>query len=439
MISAPVAQQLLLMVAQGVFVGALLVAAFRLRQTFGLALVYIVFGIIFQYANLLAGSVYIPLSSWLVVSPGSVVLFPAILFLVLFVYLSEDAVEARKLIYGVAIANLVFIPLGLLIGAQLQSPQVINPFHLAPGLFGVQPRIVASSAIVLFLDTLIVVLLYEWVSRYTRSLFLRVWLSLTATLYFDSIAFATAAFAGSPFYTDIMLSQLVGKTVAALVYSVLLATYLRYFNVNESMVVGEGRALGAMFRVLTYRQRYEELQKMVVRDPLTNVYNRGFFDEALEKYVAFAKRAGRPLSMMMLDIDYFKRVNDTYGHTEGDRVLKIIAATISASLRASDYVCRYGGEEFAVLLPQTDLEQASVLAERIVAEVPHALAEGWRGAGTMPVTVTIGVAEFPIDAADGAELVRSADRRLYAGKAAGRNRVAYTDYPVFGSPSPAAG
>ena len=295
MFSPYVAQQLLLMVVQAVFVGALLVTAFRLRGTFGPALVYIVFGVIFQYANLLAGSVYIPLTPWLVVSPGSVVLFPAILFLVLFVYLSEDALEARKLIYGVAIANLVFLPLGLIVALQLQSPQVINPFHLAADLFTFQPRIVFSSALVLFIDTLFVCLLYEWVGRYTRSVFVRVYLSLTVTLYFDSIAFATLAFAGSPPYVDIMLSQLAGKTVAALIYSILLATYLRYFNVTESVVVGEGRALGEMFRVLTYRQRYEELQKIVVRDALTNVYNRGFFDEAIEKYIAMSKRSGRPI------------------------------------------------------------------------------------------------------------------------------------------------
>jgi diguanylate cyclase (GGDEF)-like protein len=431
--------QLLLMVVQSVFVGALLVASFRLRRTFGLALVYIVFGVIFQYANLLAGSVYIPLSSWLVVSPGSVVLFPAVLFLVLFVYLSDDAVEARKLIYGVAIANVVFLPLGLLIAVQLQSPQVINPFHLSPDLFGVQPRIVVSSAVVLFIDTLIVCLLYEFVSRYTRSIFLRVYLSLTLTLWFDSVAFATAAFAGSPEYVNIMLSQLAGKTLAALVYSIVLATYLRYFNVAESMVVGEGRALGAMFRVLTYRQRYEELQKIVVRDALTNVYNRGFFDEAIEKYVAMSKRSGRPICMMMVDVDFFKRVNDTFGHAEGDRVLQLIAASISASLRVSDYVCRYGGEEFAILLPQTELAQAAVLAERIVAELPRALATGWRGAEAMKITVTIGVAEFPLEAGDGAGLVRVADRRLYAGKAAGRNRVAATDYPALAITLPAPG
>jgi diguanylate cyclase (GGDEF)-like protein len=426
-------QQLLLMVVQAVFVGALLVVSFRLRRTFGLALVYIVFGVIFQYANLLAGSVYVPLSSRLVVSPGSVVLFPAILFLVLFVYLSDDAVEARKLIYGVAIANLVFVPFGLLVAQQLQSPAVINPFHLAPDLFSVQPRIVVSSALVLFIDTLIVCLLYEWVSRYTRALFLRVFLSLAATLYFDSIAFATLAFAGSPAYVDIMLSQLAGKTVAALIYSIVLATYLRYFNVAESMAVGEGRALGEMFRVLTYRQRYEELQKMIVRDALTNVYNRGFFDEAIEKYVAMAKRSDRPICLMMVDIDYFKRVNDTYGHMEGDRVLQLIAGALVSSLRISDYVCRYGGEEFAILLPQTDLSQAAVLAERIVGDLPRALAGGWRGAGTMNVTVTIGVAECPREAGDAAELIEIADRRLYAGKAAGRDRAVATDYPAIES------
>jgi diguanylate cyclase (GGDEF)-like protein len=192
------------------------------------------------------------------------------------------------------------------------------------------------------------------------------------------------------------------------------------------MVVGEGRALGEMFRVLTYRQRYEELQKIVVRDALTNVYNRGFFDEAIEKYVAMSKRSGRPICMMMVDVDYFKRVNDTYGHAEGDLVLQLIAEAIVASLRVSDYVCRYGGEEFAILLPQTELAQAKVLAERIVDEVPRALSTGWRGAEAMKITVTIGVAECPLEAAGGVELVRVADRRLYAGKAAGRNRVAVT-------------
>ena len=363
-------------------------------------------------------------------SPGSVVLFPSVLFLVLFVYLSDDAVAARKLIYGVAGANIVFLPLGLLIAQQLQSPAAINPYHLMPGVFTVQPRIVISSAVVLFVDTLIVCVLYELVSRWTRSLFLRVFISLTVTLYFDSVAFVTAAFLGEPAYLDIMLSQLAGKTVAALIYSAVFATYLRYFNVAESVVVGDGRALGEMFRVLTYRQRFEELQKVAMRDSLTNVYNRGFFDESLGKHVAMSSRSGRPICMMMLDVDFFKRVNDSYGHAEGDLVLQIVAAAIVANLRVSDYVCRYGGEEFAVLLPQTVLAQATMLAERIVIGVPRALASGWQGAATMPITVTVGVAEYPAEAVDGIDMLRIADRRMYAGKEAGRNRVIAGDAPA---------
>jgi hypothetical protein len=257
-VTTSVGQQLALMMVEAAFVGALLVTSFRLRRYVGLALVYIVFGVIFQYSALLASSVYVQLAPGLVVSPGSVVLFPSVLFLVLFVYLSDDAVEARKLIYGVAGANVVFLPLGLLIAAQLRDPGVINPYHMLPALFEIQPRIVLSSAVVLFLDTLLVCLLYEFVSRFTRTLFLRVYVSLTLTLYFDSIAFSTAAFAGSAHYVDIMMSQLAGKTVAALIYSIVFATYLRYFSVSESVVVGEGRGLAEMFRVLTYRQRFEE-------------------------------------------------------------------------------------------------------------------------------------------------------------------------------------
>jgi diguanylate cyclase (GGDEF)-like protein len=98
-------------------------------------------------------------------------------------------------------------------------------------------------------------------------------------------------------------------------------------------------------------------------------------------------------------------------------------------------VCRYGGEEFTILLPQTDIVQAQMLADRIVSELPQALSTGWAGAGTTPITATIGVAEAPREARDGLELVRVADRRLYAGKAAGRNRVVTTDDVTVAAPS----
>jgi diguanylate cyclase (GGDEF)-like protein len=139
--------------------------------------------------------------------------------------------------------------------------------------------------------------------------------------------------------------------------------------------------------------------------------------------VALAHRSGRPMCMMMLDIDAFKSVNDTYGHAEGDKVLQLIAASLVNAVRSSDYVCRYGGEEFAILLPGTELEQANVLAERIVADIPRTLSTGWAGAGVRTVTVTIGVAEYPREATSSSDLLSVADRRLYAGKNAGRARV----------------
>ena len=428
MFAPGVVQQLVLMTSEALFVAVLLATAFRLRPTLGLAFVYIVFGIIYQVAALLAGSMFVQLSPSLVMSPGSIVLFPATLFLVLYVYLRDDALEARKLIYGVAAANVIFIPLGLMIGAQLTQPDIVNPFHLTPDFFATQPRLAISSTVVLFLDTLLVCVLYEFVSRYTRLMFVRILVPLLATLFFDSIAFTTGSFAGQPFYVSVMISQLVGKTFAGLVYAIVLTAYFQFFSETERPVVGGSKGMRATFRVLTYRQRYEELKKLVVRDPLTGVYNRGFFDEAIAKYVSMSDRSGQPICMMMIDVDHFKRVNDSYGHADGDRVLKIIATAIASCLRVSDYVCRYGGEEFAVLLPHTALGQATVLAQRVRAEIPLACNSGdWNGSRSMPITATIGVAEFPGNAIDGDELVRIADRCLYEGKGAGRDCVVSSD------------
>jgi len=420
-------QQIFLMVGEAIFVGALLLLAYRLRDLFGPSPVYIIFGIIFLYASLLAEDFNIRLTPWLIVSPGCVVLLPAVLFFVLVVYLTSDAVEARKLIYGVSGANIALLPLGLVIALELQSQTIVNPDHLVPALFIAEPRVVITSALVLFLDTLLVVLTYEFLRRKIPSLFLRVLLSLMIALAFDSVCFVTATQIEDPAYAETLISQLVGKTVAAFVFASVFIIYVRWFRAGSTVVSGDGRSLGEMFRLLTYRQRYEELRRVTIRDALTGVYNRRYFDEALEKAIDRSERSGSAFCLLMVDVDNFKRINDAYGHAEGDTVLQRIAQAIVASVRASDDVCRYGGEEFAVLLPHTDIAQAVALSERIGCQVPEACATSWRGAEAAPVTVTIGVAAFPEDASRGVELLRIADRRLYAGKAAGRNRVIESD------------
>jgi diguanylate cyclase (GGDEF)-like protein len=122
----------------------------------------------------------------------------------------------------------------------------------------------------------------------------------------------------------------------------------------------------------------------------------------------------------MIDIDYFKRVNDSKGHVEGDRVLTAVAACLASTFRSSDYVCRYGGEEFTVILPNTDRYSATALAEKARVRIAELCTNASLG---VDLTVTIGVAIFPTEATSGEDLLRLVDRRLYEGKSKGRNRV----------------
>jgi len=150
-------------------------------------------------------------------------------------------------------------------------------------------------------------------------------------------------------------------------------------------------------------------------DPLTGLLNRRGFDDLLGAELARAQRYGRPLSLVFGDLDRFKEVNDSLGHTAGDTVLKLVAERLRRETRTADLVGRYGGEEFVLLLPETDEEGALILAERLRAGIVELFAKQ-----PEPVTISFGVATF--EGADGEDLVRNADRALYAAKLAGRNR-----------------
>jgi diguanylate cyclase (GGDEF)-like protein len=134
--------------------------------------------------------------------------------------------------------------------------------------------------------------------------------------------------------------------------------------------------------------------------------------------VAHASRAIAPLTAVMLDLDHFKQINDRYGHGRGDDVLAAVGSVLQATLRASDFVGRYGGEEFLILLPDTGRDEARVVAEKIRAAISTIVI-----AIEQPITASLGCAVFPEDAGDPETLFRAADRALYAAKANGRNRV----------------
>lgn len=169
----------------------------------------------------------------------------------------------------------------------------------------------------------------------------------------------------------------------------------------------------------------EQLISQALRDPLTGLHNRRFMDEALLKEFARAKREGYSLSLIMLDLDFFKRVNDTYGHAVGDQVLIVLSTHLKAYARESDMVCRYGGEEFLIAMPRMTSEQAFKKIDslrKIIAQTPV-----MHGNILIPITISAGVASFPEHGDDIDVLLKLADNAMYQSKHDGRNRVSLSD------------
>jgi two-component system cell cycle response regulator len=174
--------------------------------------------------------------------------------------------------------------------------------------------------------------------------------------------------------------------------------------------------------VIEYARLYERTKKLSITDGLTKIYNHRYFQEQLNREFARSERTAKPLSLVLLDIDHFKRFNDTYGHQQGDVVLKELARVLQGSIRACDVLARYGGEEFAVIMPETERTVCGKVAERLRAAVEAHRVPGQNE--PLQVTVSMGVGSMPSeDISTAAALVAAADKALYRAKENGRNRV----------------
>ena len=171
----------------------------------------------------------------------------------------------------------------------------------------------------------------------------------------------------------------------------------------------------------TLRQKNFELHEISIRDSLTGLYNRKHLMETLDKEVSRSQRHSHSFSLLVIDIDHFKKYNDTYGHLAGDEVLRRLAAVFTKSIRSSDYAARYGGEEFIIILPETGAGQGVEAVERI----RHKMAEERFGGEdeSIKVTISVGVASYPENGEDAETVIRNADAALYEAKELGRNRV----------------
>jgi diguanylate cyclase (GGDEF)-like protein len=172
---------------------------------------------------------------------------------------------------------------------------------------------------------------------------------------------------------------------------------------------------------------YSDAREQSVRDGLTGAYNHRYFQEALQKEIGRSERRGRPLSVLMMDIDDFKAVNDRYGHPVGDAILQRIVGEIRSEVRGDmDLVARYGGEEFAVILPETPMDEAVEVAERVRNRIDERLFRPPDSSDVLRVTVSIGLATYPQDARSKKELIEKADSALYRAKRRGKNAVEVT-------------
>ncbi len=217
------------------------------------------------------------------------------------------------------------------------------------------------------------------------------------------------------------------STIMILVGYTFITYYLMYSNLWAPLILPVFTviitfALSYIIKYIIKSRDFEYQYKLATVDGLTDLYNHRYFQESLKQQLEAAKRYGTSVSLIIVDIDFFKKFNDTYGHQAGDAVLRQVAQVLKKNVRTSDIVCRYGGEEMSIILPNTNNKEARTNAERIckaVAEKPFKL----NATDESHVTISLGVATFPADGEIPEVLIETADKGLYRAKENGRNQV----------------
>jgi len=407
----------LLLVADALIYFAVLAGLFRARHRIGIGAFFCALGVMHFLETYLASVVYVALPFGIVASPGSTVLFTGKLMLLLLVYIREDAVVVRQPIYGLLAGNLLLFALAFLT-RQHGAESVLSNRHADFAFLDEMGALMVWGTLILFVDCILMILLYERSRSFLggRRLLLRLALTGALILSFDQLAF----YGGLRFLTGAPLAVLFGgwisKMAAVAIYAALGAAYLRRIELPRKRK--HPPRIIDVFDLLTYRERYEDLLARSGRDALTGALDRGRLEHLGRKYVEDAALAGRPLSLLIIDIDHFKSFNDRFGHTAGDVVLQRIVRIIATAVRPGDPVFRFGGEEFVVIADDLARAAALALGERIRRDVASHME-----ADVPLVTVSIGLATCAEDASDYEGLFDCADRRLYLAKSAGRNCV----------------
>jgi len=410
----------LLLFAQAAVYFTVMMSLLRARKAIGIGVFMCALGVMHFLETYLASVFYIQLPFG-IVSPGSTVLFSGKLLMILLLYIREDALVVRQPIYGLLIGNFLIVALVMILRYH-DTENVTNGNSPDFAFIDEMGLLMVWGTVLLFLDSILIIVLYErlgdWLGRH---LGLRFLICGAVVLTFDQAGFFLALHYVSGAPGHVFFGGWAAKMVATVVYTILFVVYLKYFDTEKGWLTD--RPLKDVFQVLTYRERYHQLLEASIRDHLTGALDRSQYDQNAPDILARNLDAARVLSLLVIDIDHFKQVNDRLGHQAGDEVLKTVSRLLTDNLRSDDHLYRVGGEEFVLLCERLPAEGAASLAERLRKAVERF------SKVYLPekVTVSIGIASAPEDGRSVEELFRTADHRLYQAKNAGRNRVVGAD------------
>ena len=410
------AENLILLLVEAGFYFFFMVAMLHLRHQLGIGVFVAALGVMHFLETYLAAVFYVELPFG-VISPGSSILFSGKLMMILLLYVKEDAAVVRAPIYGLLAGNFLTVGLGLFL--RHHETISIVPGRVADLAFiDEMGWLMLWGTTLLYIDSLAIILLYERLGRHFKQRpTLRFFFAGVAVLTFDQVGFYAALnlLNGAPI--AVFWGGWIAKMLAAVIYAVLIAAYLSYSRITALPV--SSRPIADIFNDLTFRERYEDLLDRSGRDALTGVFDRSRLEFEAPRSLSAMLAAGKPLALMIVDVDHLKSVNDRFGHLAGDGVLKDIAGCLTRVLRGGDRVFRFGGEEFVAICEDLSPKGAAEYAEALRAAVERdiALPDG------RPVTVSIGVANSFGDGTTLNALLSTADARLYAAKDGGRNRM----------------
>lgn len=405
-----------LFVVEAILYFVIMTAFLHYRYRIGLGVFLTALGVMHFMETYLAAIFYVELPFG-VVSPGSSVFFAGKLMMILLLYLKEDAATVRQPIYGLFLGNLLTVVIAQLLQLHYTT-DLVTGRAIDLGFLREMGWLMVIGTTLLYLDAIGIILLYERLGKIMqRRVVLRFLISGAVMLTFDQAGFYTALYYAFGAPIAVFWGGWQAKMLALGIYTALFAVY--QILLRNKGATGSRRDVADVFNDLTFRERYEDLLARSGRDMLTGIYDRSRLEIDIPRMMRDNLARQQSVSLVIIDADNFKAINDLYGHLQGDQVLRMLALRLQDDLRPTDQLFRYGGEEFVVVLPQTGHEQGLMAAERLRQKI----SAGITRPDGMPMTISLGVATAPEDGSDLNALLTWADKRLYLAKNAGRDRV----------------